>query len=213
MLKTLLILLLIPIVCFAGDLTIVSGGSGKIPETAITTKASHVVIDITAKTDEDSILKEWTILDEFKKSVELLAKSSSVISVKRVASTYNSRGKGGLFGSYNPTSSYRLRIITPIKESDNVIEPMLRLNKFIEDITIPKNMEIRVGSYALAIENKESYKSDILKRINEKVESTRLGLEGDYKAKLRDFSKEVIAQQNSESTIALYYNYSVSYEQ
>jgi len=209
-----LILLLFPILGFASNITIVNGGSGKAPVHAITIKASHVVIDITIGTDdEEGLINEWSAMDEFKKYLEALAQTKNSIEIERVASTYSRREKSNLFGSYNPRNNYRLRVITPLSKSENVIQGMKRLNNFIESIKSPKNIEFRVGAYALGIQNKESYKSEILARVKSEVESIAQGLGSNYAPNLRDFSKEVIVEQNGEETVALYYSYSIDYEQ
>jgi hypothetical protein len=199
---------------FADDITVVKGGSANIPSDAITVKASHVIIDITVRVDDkNGIVNNWSALDDFKKNLEGQAVLTQSIEVVRVASTYNGREKSNLFGSYNPESSYRLRIFTSMKEGDSVIQGMSRLEGFVESINKPKNIKFQVGSYALAIQDKDSYQAQILSRINARVESVKAGLGGKYTPRLHDFSNEVMVAQNGEDTVALYYSYSIDYEQ
>ncbi|MCV6622196.1 MAG: hypothetical protein OIF51_10655 [Cellvibrionaceae bacterium] len=211
--KLLVLLLLLPAFSFAGDITIVGGSSGNVRSDSITVRATHVAVDITAEVDEDGLLEQWERLDKFKDRLGILASKRGDMSIKRVASTYNGRGKSSLLGSYGPASSYRMRVFTPLSDRENVIAAIRRLNVFLESAKSSTGLELRTGKYTLAIEDRNLYSEKLLELIKERINKLKQGLGEEFKIKIEDFSDDVRAVQNGEDTIALYYNYELSYHQ
>lgn len=200
--------------CLAGEISIARSGGSNIPETAIAVRASHISIDITADASEEKGLrKEWEALARFKAQVENQAKVNGKVRVDRVASTYVGREAKKSFGSYSASNSYRLRLSTPLQESENFIIAAARLGAFISHIRPEEVVEFKVGSYSLAIENKSKYRPDLLSRIGVEVEEVKKFLGEGYQARIYDFTNKVIVEQVGEETVSLYLNYSVEYTQ
>ncbi len=210
----LLIGMLMPLICRAGDIHIAQGGRSNSPETTINVKASHVSIDITANASkEKGVLKEWGALARFKSYLEGQARESGIIRIDRVASTYMGREAKRSFGSYGATSNYRLRISTSLQSDENFIVAATRLRAFIDMINPEEVITFRVGSYYLAIENKSQYREKILSLISAEIEAVKKGLGESYSARLYDFTNEIVVTQVGEETLSLYFNYSVEYVQ
>jgi len=208
-----IILLLMPALAVAGDITIANDSSGKERVDSISVKATHISVDLTADTDEDNLIDEWVELNKFQDYIRRSARNSGNIVVERVATVYNGRGKGGVFSSYGPASSYRIRLFAGISENESTISALTRLDSFVKNLDPPGDLDVRSGEYSLAFQNTESYSSLLLEKISKRIDVVKKALGEGYKARIDNLSEKVMVEQNGEDSVALYYNYNVSYYQ
>jgi len=198
----------------AGDLVLAHGGRDNIPANFLEVRASHVTIDITASAGrEKGLFQEWERLAQFKTQVETLASASNLFSVHRVASTYQGREAKSSFGSYGSASNYRLRVATTLRDDESFITAAKRLNSFITKLQPHENIEFRVGSYSLALQQPRQYREALLKSLSEEIESAKSALGPGYKAKIYDFTDNLLVQQSGEDTVSVFFNYEVEFEQ
>ena len=111
---------------------------------------------------------------------------------------------------YDRGSDAKFYVLAKLDESTDVYKASSIIRRFIDSISVPEKSSVSLGQIQLAVQNPESYREELLKKISTDITFVKSTIEADGSISISGLENPVLVRQVDDQMVEMFINYSMT---
>jgi len=182
---------------------------------SISAHAQYLTAEIRIECDEDDWSTKLTAIEETRHLLALSAeKEGFKLRIEQTVIFQNSYRKFSFSSSGGSSDAVSdLLIMAPLDEQTNMTQVVRRFHAVVSGLKTAKKIRVSLGSISLALENPESFRTELLTKIRQHVETSANLLLDSPGFLISGLDEPVRVRQTSEREVEVFLPFRVTYTQ